>query len=205
MPAAIDHDARRIALAEVAADLVAAGGAEAATVRAVAAAAGFSTKAVTHYFADKRALMLLTYRHAALGSKARTEASQPAEGGDIAAMLHALLPTDPTVERDWRVWFSFWGMAIADPEFAAEQRTRVRELVGRIGDVLACDPACAHLAADERQPAASALLAALVGIATQVVFDPEAWPAAEQVRAIDSACARIKRQAAPSHPALSQF
>ena len=37
MPAAIDHAARRTALAEVAAELVAAGGAEAATVRAVAA------------------------------------------------------------------------------------------------------------------------------------------------------------------------
>jgi AcrR family transcriptional regulator len=57
MPAVIDHDARRTALAEIAADLVANGGAEAATVRAVAAAAGFSTKAVTHYFPDKRALL----------------------------------------------------------------------------------------------------------------------------------------------------
>jgi Uncharacterized protein conserved in bacteria len=73
MPAVIDHDARRNTLAEIAADLLATGGVESATVRAVAAAAGFSTKAVTHYFPDKRALMLLTYRHAALTSQARTD------------------------------------------------------------------------------------------------------------------------------------
>lgn len=93
MPAVIDHDARRNALAEIAADIVATGGAEAATVRAVAAAAGFSTKAVTHYFPDKRALMLLTYRHAALTSKARTKASQPQNRGDLGALYRALLPT----------------------------------------------------------------------------------------------------------------
>lgn len=191
MPAAIDHAARRIALAEVAADLVAAGGAEAATVRAVAAAAGYSTKAVTHYFADKRALMLLTYRHAALSSAARTDASQPAGGGDIAALLRALLPLDPKVERDWRVWFAFWGLAIGDPEFANEQSLRVRAFVGQIADCLAADPACARLAAEARPAAASALLAALVGLVTQVIFDPEAWSAARQIAAMDAALSRI--------------
>jgi AcrR family transcriptional regulator len=189
MPAIIDHAARRIALAEIAADLVANGGAEAATVRALAAAAGFSTKAVTHYFPDKRALMLLTYRHAALSSKARTDASQPEEGGDVAALLHALLPTNPTVERDWRVWFSFWGLAIADPEFAAEQRQRMRDFVDEIAAALACDPTYSQLAAANRPGIASALLANLIGIVTQVIFDPEAWPAARQAETIDTALA----------------
>lgn len=191
MPAVIDHAARRTALAEIAADLVATGGAEAATVRAVAAAAGFSTKAVTHYFPDKRALMLLTYRHAALSSKARTDASQPEGSGDIAALLHALLPTDAKVERDWRVWFSFWGLAIADPEFAAEQRERMRDFVAQIAAILAVDPRCAHLSADQRPGIASALFASLIGIVTQVIFDPDTWRAAHQANAIEAALARI--------------
>lgn len=191
MPAVIDHDARRTALAEIAADLVANGGSEAATVRAVAAAAGFSTKAVTHYFPDKRALMLLTYRHAALSSQARTDASQPNGGGDIRALLHALMPTDPKVERDWRVWFSFWGLAIADPEFAAEQRARMRDFVSQIAAVLAADPGCANLTAEQRPVIASALLAALFGTVTQAIFDPETWPAARQAEAIDAALTRI--------------
>ena len=191
MPAVIDHNARRAVLAEIAADLVASGGSEAATVRAVAAAAGFSTKAVTHYFPDKRALMLLTYRHAALSSQARTDATQPDGGGDIRALLHALLPNDPKVERDWRVWFSFWGIAIADPEFAAEQRMRMRGFVDQISAILAADPACAHLAAEQRPATASALLAALFGTVTQAIFDPATWPAERQSRAIDEALSRI--------------
>lgn len=195
MPAIIDHEARRTALAEVAADLVATGGAEAATVRAVATAAGFSTKAVTHYFPDKRALMLLTYRHAALSSRARTDASQPDSGGDVAALLHALLPTDPGIERNWRVWFSFWGLAIADPEFAAEQRQRVRDFVEQIAAILAGDPRSAHIAPAQRRSVASALLAALLGIVTQAIFDPETWPPEQQARAIDEALARIAGRA----------
>lgn len=185
MPAVIDHDARRTALAEIAADLVATGGAEAATVRAVAAAAGFSTKAVTHYFPDKRALMLLTYRHAALTS----QAPQPEDRGDLAALFHALLPTDRRVERDWRVWFCFWGLAIADPEFAAEQRERMRGFVMQIEAVLAADPAFAHRAAADRPAIAGALFAALVGIVTQAIFDADSWPPCRQTKAVDAAIA----------------
>lgn len=160
-------------------------------MRAVAAAAGFSTKSLTHYFPDKRALMLLTYRHAALSSQARTDASQPEGSGNVAALLHALLPTDAKVERDWRVWFSFWGLAIADPEFAAEQRERMRAFVSQIDAILAADPRCSHLAAAQRPGAASALLAALIGTVTQTIFDPEAWPAERQAAAIDGALAQI--------------
>lgn len=160
-------------------------------MRAVATAAGFSTKAVTHYFPDKRALMLLTYRHAALSSEARTIRSQPAGRGDIAALLHALLPTDPKVERDWRVWFSFWGLAIADREFAAEQRERMRDFVSQIGATLAADPRCAHLSAADRPRIASALLATLVGLVTQVIFDPETWPSSQQADAINHMLGQI--------------
>ncbi len=192
MPAVIDHDARRAALAEIAADLVATGGSEAATVRAVAAAAGFSTKAVTHYFPDKRALMLLTYRHAALSSQTRTDASQPEDRGDLGALFRALLPMDAKVTRDWRVWFSFWGLAIADAEFAGEQRERMRDFVAQIETVLAADPGFAHLAAADRPGIASALFAALVGVVTQAIFDPDSWPPERQIEAIDAALERHK-------------
>ncbi|NBW76383.1 MAG: TetR family transcriptional regulator [Sphingomonadaceae bacterium] len=159
-------------------------------MRAVAQAAGFSTKAVTHYFADKRALMLLTYRHAALSSQALTDASQPVGRADVAALLHSLLPIDAKVERNWRVWFSFWGLAIADPEFAAEQRDRVRDFVGRIAAILASDPRFADLSAEERPALAEDLLAQLIGIVTQVVFDREQWPPKRQIGAIDRALLR---------------
>ncbi len=85
--------------------------------------------------------------HAALSAKARTHASQPEGGSDNAALLHARLPADPKVERDWRVRPAVWGLAIADPEFAAEQHKRMRDFVAQIEAILAADWRCAHLAA----------------------------------------------------------
>jgi AcrR family transcriptional regulator len=191
VPAVVDHETRRTALAEVAADLIAKGGAEAATVRAVAAAAGVSTKAVTHYFSDKRALMLLTYRHAAMRSQARTEASQQMSRRDVAALLCALLPLDPAVERDWRVWFSFWGIAVADSEFTTEQSAQVRAFTEQIALCLAADPSCAGFDEGAQSSAASLVLAALLGIVAQAMFDPQEWPPERQIEAVNEALARL--------------
>ena len=139
MPAVVDHDQRRRLVAEVAARLVAQGGAEAATVRAVAEAAGYSTKVVSYYFADKRALLLMTYRHAADHSSVVAEASQTEGAPDAGAYILSLLPTTDGLRQDWMVWFAFWGMAITDPEFAAEQRLRVRRARERIAELLGVD------------------------------------------------------------------
>ena len=60
MPKIVNSDVRRLELADVAARLIARGGLGATTMRDVAAEAGFTTGSVTHYFADKRELLLLT-------------------------------------------------------------------------------------------------------------------------------------------------
>lgn len=180
MPLKIDHDARRRQLAEIAADLIAEGGAEAATVRAVAAAAGFSTKAVSHYFPDKRALMLMTYRHATLRSGRITEASGSAAAGDVLSLLETLLPANPESARNWKVWFAFWGLAFADPELAREQQLRAREFEARIEAMLASDPGHADLPGAARTALAGRLFSTLVGVAMQAVFDPGQWPAERQ-------------------------
>ncbi len=180
MPQYIDHEKRRQELAEIAANLIAAGGAEAATVRAIAQQAGFSTKVVSHYFADKRALMKLTYRHAAIRSETLTQASQSKRGADVLALLEALLPIDDEVGRNWRVWFSFWGLAFADPELAKEQQVRAREFEARIGATLVADPKYRRLSEEKRLALASRLFSTLVGVAMQAVFDPDAWPAQRQ-------------------------
>src|SRR6476660_7853014 len=75
MPTYVDHHARRLQVTEVAAEIVAARGVEALTVRAVAAATGFSTAVVSHYFLDKRDLLRSTFRAAANRSTSRFESA----------------------------------------------------------------------------------------------------------------------------------
>ena len=59
MPAVVNHEERRQQIARIAADLISSVGLDAMTMREIAAAAGFSTTIVTHYFANKLFLGLI--------------------------------------------------------------------------------------------------------------------------------------------------
>jgi AcrR family transcriptional regulator len=179
MPRIIDHDARRAALASLAADLIAQGGVEAATVRAIAAAGGFSTKVVSHYFQDKRALLLLTYRFAADDSAVLAEAV-----ADARAHLLSLLPISDRMVRNWKVWLAFWAFAISDPAFAAEQRRQVERARAAVAAALGRDPRFTGLSASAREAAARELVTTVIGVALQAAFDPGDWPPERQALAL---------------------
>ena len=74
MPRVVDHEARRAEVAAVAADLIAQRGLDGVSVRDVAAAGGYSTTVVTHYFASKRELLLHAYRSAGTATEERLAA-----------------------------------------------------------------------------------------------------------------------------------
>jgi AcrR family transcriptional regulator len=174
MPRIVDHQERRTEVAAIAADLIAQRGLDSVSLRDVAAAGGFSTTVVTHYFANKRALLLHAYRSAGAATEARL-AAVPADADDrLLAICEAILPLDEPRRRTWQTWFAFWGSAIADPELAGMQRRRLhwfRELLaGELAMIGTADP---HEAARE-------LLALVRGIAAEAVFDPDDWPAERQ-------------------------
>jgi AcrR family transcriptional regulator len=181
MPRQVDHDARRLEVAEVAARLIAQVGVERVTVRELAKAAGYSTAIVSHYFADKRQLLLFTYQAAAQAAQARVDAILKEAPDDLIGSIEALLPLDEARHRDWQVWLSFWGMAIGDPQFAAEQRSRVLETRKRIEKVLRAMAANGKLPPDsDFDLIARELLTMVNGLAVQAGFDPADWPAERQ-------------------------
>lgn len=180
MPKIIDHDARRRDVARVAAELVAEGGIDAVTVRDVAARLGTSTGIVSHYFRDKRDLLLLTFAEAAGHARQRIDSVLGRDPGDLVGVCDALLPLDAARRRDWQVWFAFWGTAVSDPALGAEQRRRVHDTQRTLAAVIrAADPACRAAEANER---ARRVLTTLTGIAAQAVFEPELWTPALQRR-----------------------
>lgn len=171
----------------MAARLIARGGIEAATVRAVALEAGYSTKVVSHYFADKRALLLLTYRYAVLKSGKFTEASQASGRPDASAFLHALLPIDEAVRQNWLVWLAFWALAVTDAELAAEQRQRTQNVVDRLERIMALDRRFAGLPQAALMSCATSLFSTVLGVAMQAVFDPVGWPRSRQTGIVEAA------------------
>ena len=62
MPKIVDHDARRQELIEASWRVIAAEGLEGVTMRKIAAEAGCTTGRLTHYFADREALILASLR-----------------------------------------------------------------------------------------------------------------------------------------------
>jgi AcrR family transcriptional regulator len=196
MPKYVDHNTRRQFVTEVAADIIAARGVEALTVRNVAAAAGFSTAVVSHYFADKRDLVRSTYRAASNRSTARYEAAVHAPRRTINSCLEALLPLDESSRRDWRVFVAFWGTAAGDEELSIEQRQRVASARHRIRELVTEQGYAEHGSASAAA-AARALLTLVQGIASQAVFDPEDWTPGRQAEELRRGLAAMLPSAEP--------
>ncbi len=101
MPKYVDHADRRRRIASAAADLVGRAGLDELTFRNLAEATGYSTTVLTHYFADKRDLLLSTYRLVAHRWGARFDDAQ--RDGGLAECLASLLPLDEERRNEWRL------------------------------------------------------------------------------------------------------
>jgi AcrR family transcriptional regulator len=192
VPKQVDHEQRRREVAAVAADLVAAHGRRALTVRNVADAAGYSTTVVSHYFDDLADLLHETYRLAVARARRRVEAVLADDPGDLRGLIEAVLPMDAEREADWRIWLSFWSEALSSPAFANEQRARTRSTTERLASCLR------HLVDQGRIDAgidvdrtADRLSAIIPGIASEAIFDPRKWSSALQRRVVDDELAAL--------------
>ena len=185
MPKLVDADERRSELALAAARVIARSGVGAATLREVAAEAGWTTGALTHYFTDKRDLLRFTFeaslerRRAHGAGRAHLTAAEA-----LRATLVDALPIEHGTLLHWTVTVAFCAQAAADPALALIQRdayrqfrTDIARLVERAGR---SDAPGARVEAER-------LIAVLDGVALQTLFDPESWPAQRQIAAIDVA------------------
>ncbi|WP_156679838.1 TetR/AcrR family transcriptional regulator [Sphingomonas profundi] len=180
MPLIVDHDERRSLIAGVVRRMVAAGGLEAVTVRAVAREAGFSSTIVSHYFRDKRDLMAFTYGTIRSRAIAMIEAAF-ADGADLQSCFETLLPINPANLADWQAWFGFWGKATADAGLAAERIAGTEGTRGLFLRILERAQAGGELP-DHLDLAfhADRLQMFVNGLASFVVMQPAAWPPAKQ-------------------------
>lgn len=166
--------------------LIARAGLDAVTVRDVAEGAGCSTAIVSHYFHNKKDLLYLTYRATIDQASERADRALADSGGDVKAYLAEIMPLDEERVTEWKIWLAFWAKAVSDEEIAADQRACVLRTRGRILAVL--DELSARgdlLPGVDRAHAARHVLAAITGMAVQVMFDPEDWPSERQHEFVD--------------------
>lgn len=190
MPKLVDPEIRRVELTDAAARLIARAGIGAATLRNVAAEAGLTTGALTHYFADKRELLLRTFEASLQGRLARRPPRGP---GDITESLRdtlvGALPIDEERRRHWMVTVAFCAEAAGDAELAGTQRDAYREFRGHVAQLLA--RALPARTRGDTLALAEHLIAQVDGVAVQALFDPESWPAERQLAALERALSMV--------------
>jgi TetR/AcrR family transcriptional regulator, transcriptional repressor of bet genes len=182
-----NHEARRRRIADIVLRVITEDGLEAATVRRIAAEVGYSTAVVTHYFADKRDLLLSAFRSLGERNRVKFDACMASDPPDLPGYLMAMTALDEVDGSAWRACIAFWDRSLRDPLFAAELRGWVGEVLARIEQfILAVHP---HCPAPRR--IATQLFDMVQGMSTHLLFDTDCWTVDTARTALDAQIALL--------------
>jgi AcrR family transcriptional regulator len=190
MPKIVDREQRREELAAALWRLVVREGIEAASVRRVAAEAGWSTGSLRHYFETQSELLAFAMELVVQRVTERVGALRPSsDPRDIAArLLHEVLPLDAERRAEMQVWLAFTARSLVEPE--------LRELRDRAHTGLRslCHTAVELLGGDGAD--AERVHALIDGLALHAVLDPATTTPARQVELLDAELDALAR----AHP-----
>jgi TetR/AcrR family transcriptional repressor of bet genes len=195
VPKVVDHEARRAELGEAVWRVALRRGLEDATLREIAAEAGWSTGALAHYFADKDELLRFAFR-LVVGRAGNRFARALEGGGGLEALGTALrenLPLDDERRAEARVWLAFLGRSLSRPELTADRRAFYAAWRRSLADVIAAGQSDGTLVADlPAETEAAGLIALVDGLALQALSDPRGLPARRQTAILDAALERLR-------------
>lgn len=111
MPKIIDRDERRDTLARAALRVIRRDGVDGATIRTIAAEAGWSRGVIEHYFDGRDELLAFCYRHALASAFPALDElrSIPDPLDRLTAIVLAWLPSDEAGRLDNQLWLDFVG------------------------------------------------------------------------------------------------
>ncbi|WDZ83371.1 TetR/AcrR family transcriptional regulator [Micromonospora cathayae] len=186
MPKIVDHGARRAELAEAMWRAVYRDGAAAATVRSIAAEAGWSPGALRHYFATQTDLLVFAMEHVMTKATERFRAedwSGPPRQV-VQRMLEQLLPLDRQRVREAEVWLLLAARTQEDPA-ARARLAQANEGIRSAAGLAVHTLTGAGLVAVDRDPdlEAARLHALLDGLALHALLHPDLMPP-DRVRAV---------------------
>jgi DNA-binding transcriptional regulator YbjK len=175
VPKVVDHEARREELAAALWRVIERDGIEAASLRRVAAEAGWSLGSLRHYFATQSQLLAF-----AMALVVRRVAARVGALDDPRAVLHQVLPLDADRRAEMHVWLAFTTQALADPALRGlrdEAHRGLREL---------CRTAAAALGAPDPERDGERLHALIDGLALHAVLAPDVTTPQRQMEVLDA-------------------
>lgn len=185
------EDRRRDALIAAVLELVAEGGTDAATVRAIAERAGVTPGLVRHYFGDKDSLMRAAYARMMEAMVAPSAEAAEAAGDAPVARLRAFLSTALDAGsldgRTVSVWAAYIHQTRHDPAMRAAHEQGYLAFRDRLEGLIAALPRCAM----PPRPAAIALNAMLDGLWLEAGLLPQGFAAGEVQAIAMTSAARL--------------
>jgi AcrR family transcriptional regulator len=135
MPKIVDHDARREEIAEALWRVVRRDGIGAASVRTVAAEAGWSPGAVRYYFPDQTGLLGFALELVTRRVSERVAALRPTGSPQTWALryLEQVMPLDDERLAEFEVWFAFLAQSRAETEADGVLRRLVEPVHTELG------------------------------------------------------------------------
>jgi AcrR family transcriptional regulator len=173
VPKVVDHEERRAELAGAVWRLVMREGIDAASIRRVAAEAGWSAGSLRHYFETQSELLRFAMELVIQRVSERVQAL--GEDAEPRALLHQVLPLDDERRAEMQVWLAFTTQALVDPglgELRDAAHAALRDLCAR--------------AAGEEGAAAESLHALVDGLALHAVLAPAVTTPERQVELLDA-------------------
>lgn len=187
LPKIVNHDERRDLISHAACDVIAKVPLDRLTLRHIAAAAGCTTGAVTHYFSDKNEVLEAALDWVIRSREQRLEHEFRDGTPNLRQVLCQHLPLDEERVVESRVMCAFIGKAYNDDQLSAKRRSRAVELQSVFRRTLEycrkngtvapdCDPALES----------ELLLDLIMGLSMRTSLDPDHWPPDKQLKHLDA-------------------
>ncbi|MBW2363093.1 MAG: TetR family transcriptional regulator, partial [Deltaproteobacteria bacterium] len=169
---------QRKLVAQAACDVIARGGMEGASVRAIARELDCTIGMLPRYFKNKEDLLLTALRTAAERSlRGAGRTLERSENASMLGYLLAALPTTPEKSLYWRVLIAYLGAAIGNPKLAQAYREIDEGYRGWLLADLRQRQASGKIAPGvDLEQAADALDVFTDGLGLHAVLEPERYP-----------------------------
>ncbi|GLY77014.1 TetR/AcrR family transcriptional regulator [Actinoallomurus iriomotensis] len=132
MPKIVDHEARRLELADAVGRVIVRDGVNEVSIRSVAAEAGWSSGALRHYFSTRAELLAFACEQVV--ERVTTRITDLRHSGTIQQAVRAALletmPVDARRHAEAAIAFAFLTLGLSDPRLAEVQRTHFDGMYG---------------------------------------------------------------------------
>lgn len=187
MPRVVDHDQRREAIAAAACKAIARHGIDSVTLGDIGDQADCTTGAITHYFADKDAVMLAALELVIQRLYRRMSRAIERDPADIRGFLAETMPIRQESRDGIKVWFSFWIRTFSSPALNRRQRAMHVRWFNALVERLTAAQDAGVLRPDLDIAFEAETIAALInGIGLRAVLDAKEWPAQRQLAHLNS-------------------